>query len=187
MSDINATVDVKQPLRTVYNQWTQFEEFPNFMEGIEEVTQVDETTLIWRAQIAGIERTWRSRIVKQEPDQAIEWVSTEGSRNSGRVTFEALGPSTTRVQLALDLEPQDLVEKVGQGLGLVARRAQEDLDRFRQFIEDRFSETGAWRGQIRDGEVDGAGRSLLEAPPDVDPEGTGPSDSHDRLETGGQT
>lgn len=187
MSDVNATVDVSQPLRTVYNQWTQFEEFPNFMDGVEEVTQVDEATLIWRARIAGIERTWRSRIVRQEPDQAIEWVSTEGSRNSGRVTFEPLGPSTTRVQLALDLEPQDLAEKVGQGLGLVARRAQGDLDRFRQFIEDRFSETGAWRGQIRNGEVGGPGRSLLEAPPDVDPEGSGTPDSRNGLETGRQT
>jgi uncharacterized membrane protein len=187
MADVNATVDVNQPLRTVYNQWTQFEEFPNFMEGIEEVIQVDEKTLIWRAQIAGIERTWRSRIVEQEPDHAIEWVSTEGSRNSGRVTFEPLGPSTTRVQLALDLEPQDLVEKVGQGLGLVSRRAQEDLNRFRQFIEDRFSETGAWRGQIRNGEVDGAGRSPLEAPPDVDPEGSGTPHSRDGVDTGRRT
>ena len=186
MSDVNATVDVNQPLRTVYNQWTQFEEFPNFMEGVEEVTQVDEATLIWRAQIAGIERIWRSRIVKQEPDRVIEWVSTEGSRNSGRVTFEPLGPRTTRVQLALDLEPQDLVEKVGQGLGFVARRAQGDLDRFRQFIEDRFSETGAWRGEIRGGEVDGAGRSPLQAPPDVDPEGSGPPDSRDGFGNGRQ-
>ena len=187
MSDVSATIDVNQPLRTVYNQWTQFEEFPKFMEGVEEVIQVDEATLIWRAEIAGIERTWRARIIKQEPDRAIEWVSTEGSRNSGSVTFEPLGPSTTRVQLALDLEPQDMIEKAGQGLGFVARRARGDLDRFRQFIEDRFSETGAWRGEIRDGEVGGGGRSPLAAPPDVDPEGSSPPNSRDGHGTGGQT
>ena len=154
MTDVKATVDVNQPVTTVYNQWTQFEEFPRFMEGVESVVQEDDATLVWRAQVAGIERTWRSRITEQEPDQTIAWMSTEGTRNNGRVTFESLGPEMTRVRLALDIEPDDLVEKVGDALGIIDRRAQGDLDRFRDFIEARSAETGAWRGEIRDGNVE---------------------------------
>ena len=154
MTDVKATVDVNQPVTTVYNQWTQFEEFPRFMEGVESVVQEDDATLVWRAQVAGIERTWRSRITEQEPDQSIAWMSTEGTRNNGRVTFESLGPQMTRVKLALDIEPDDLVEKVGDALGIIDRRAQGDLDRFRDFIEARSAETGAWRGEIRDGNVE---------------------------------
>ena len=108
MTDVKATVDVNQPVTTVYNQWTQFEEFPRFMEGVESVVQEDDATLVWRAQVAGVERTWRSRITEQEPDQSIAWMSTEGTRNNGRVTFESLGPQMTRVNLALDIEPDDL-------------------------------------------------------------------------------
>jgi len=154
VTDVKATVDVNQPVTTVYNQWTQFEEFPRFMEGVESVVQEDDATLVWRAQVAGIERTWRSRITEQEPDQSIAWMSTEGTRNNGRVTFESLGPQMTRVKLALDIEPDDLVEKVGDALGIIDRRAQGDLDRFRDFIEARSAETGAWRGEIRDGNVE---------------------------------
>ena len=154
MTDVKATVDVNQPVTTVYNQWTQFEEFPRFMEGVESVIQEDDATLVWRAQVAGIERTWRSRITEQEPDRSIAWMSTEGTRNNGRVTFESLGPQMTRVNLALDIEPDDLVEKVGDALGIIDRRAQGDLDRFRDFIEARSAETGAWRGEIRDGDVE---------------------------------
>ena len=154
MADVKATVDVNQPVRTVYNQWTQFEEFPRFMEGVESVVQEDDATLLWRAQIAGVERTWRSRITEQEPDRSIAWMSTEGTRNNGRVTFEALDPTTTRVNLALDVEPDDFVEKAGEALGVIDRRAQGDLDRFREFIEARSSETGAWRGEIHAGNVE---------------------------------
>lgn len=154
MTDVQATVDVNQPVRTVYNQWTQFEEFPRFMEGVESVVQEDDATLVWRAQIAGIERTWRSRITEQEPDHSIAWMSTEGTRNNGRVTFESLGPEMTRVNLALDIDPDDMIEKAGDALGIIDRRAQGDLDRFREFIEARSTETGAWRGEIRDGNVE---------------------------------
>lgn len=154
MADVKATVDVDQPVSTVYNQWTQFEEFPRFMDGVESVVQEDDTTLVWRARIAGIERTWRSRITEQEPDRSIAWMSTEGTRNNGRVTFEPLGATMTRVHLALDIEPDDLVEKAGDALGLIDRRAQGDLDRFRDFIEARSTETGAWRGEVRDGDVE---------------------------------
>ena len=179
MADIKATVDVNQSVSTVYNQWTQFEEFPRFMEGVEEVTQEDDTTLLWRAQIAGVERTWRARITEQDPDRGIAWQSTEGTRNNGRVTFEALGPSMTRVYLTLDLEPKDFVEKAGEALGFIDRRAQADLDRFRDFIESRSTETGAWRGEVSGGEVDGPGRSSMETPAEVDPEGSTLSDLRD--------
>ena len=172
MGDVKATVDVDQPLSTVYNQWTQFEEFPRFMEGVEEVVQEDDATLRWKAQIAGVERTWRARITEQDPDRGIAWQSTEGTRNNGRVTFEALGPDTTRVYLTLDLEPKDFVEKAGEALGFIDRRAQGDLDRFREFIESRSSETGAWRGEISGGAVGGSNRSSLNTPSEVDPEGS---------------
>ena len=172
MADVNATVDVNRPVRTVYNQWTQFEEFPRFMDGVIEVKQLDNETLGWRAAVVGVERTWRSRIVEQDPDRVIAWISTEGTRNDGRVTFEALGPSTTRVHLALDLDPQDFVERAGQALGFVGRRAQSDLERFRAFIESLPTETGEWRGEIANGDVGGSGRSPLETPAAVDPEGS---------------
>ena len=172
MTDITGTVDVNQSLSTVYNQWTQFEQFPRFMEGVAEVVQVDAQTLAWRTKIAGIERTWRSRITEQDPDRAIAWTSTDGTHNFGRVTFEALGPSTTRVHLALNFEPNDFVEKAGEALGFVNRRAQADLDSFRKFIESQSAETGAWRGAIPNSDVGGTDRSPLEAPATVDPEGS---------------
>ncbi|HSL25942.1 MAG TPA: SRPBCC family protein [Acidimicrobiia bacterium] len=153
MASIDATIEVQQPLRTVYNQWTQFEEFPRFMEGVEEVVQLDEATLQWQARIAGVKRAWKARIVEQEPDRVVSWASIEGTRHDGRVTFEPLGPDTTRVHLALDLDPQDLVEKAGEVSGLIEMRAQDDLERFREFMEARPIETGAWRGEIHDGEV----------------------------------
>ena len=172
MADVNATIDVNRPLRTVYNQWTQFEDFPQFMDGVVEVKQLDNETIGWRAKVAGVERTWQSRIVEQDPDRAIAWISTEGTRNDGRVTFEALGPSTTRVHLALDLDPQDFVERAGQALGFVGRKAQTDLERFREFIEGRPMETGAWRGEISSGGAGEPDRSPVETPAAVDPEGS---------------
>ncbi|MEX2623120.1 MAG: SRPBCC family protein [Acidimicrobiia bacterium] len=151
MTNITATIDVDRPVRTVYNQWTQFEEFPEFMEGVEQVRQLDDATLAWTAQIAGVERSWRARIVEQEPDQVVAWTSIGGVANNGRVSFESLGPDATRVQLSLDVEPEGVVESVGAGLGLIERRAKGDLERFREFIESRPVETGAWRGEIEDG------------------------------------
>jgi uncharacterized membrane protein len=148
MSDVRATVDVDRPVRTVYNQWTQFEEFPRFMEGVEEVRQLDDDTLQWRAEIAGVEREWKAKIVEQVPDQVIAWSSTDGVANAGRVTFEPLGPTATRVELAMDLEPEGLVETAGDALGIIERRVKGDLERFSEFIEERSSETGAWRGEI---------------------------------------
>jgi uncharacterized membrane protein len=154
MADIRGTIEVERPVETVYNQWTQFEEFPRFMEGIEEVRQLDDSTLLWRARIAGVQRTWKAKIVEQEPDQVVAWTSLEGVQNSGRVAFEPIGPASTRVELALDLEPTDLAERAGEVFGIISQRAQGDLERFRDFIEGRAHETGAWRGEIHHGEVE---------------------------------
>ena len=150
MANINATIEVDRPVRTVYNQWTQFEQFPRFMEGIEEVKQRSDDTLSFTAEIAGVERRWDARIVEQEPDRVIAWTSIGGVRNNGRVTFEELGPDSTKVNLELDVDPEGFVEKAGDSLGLIEGRAKGDLERFRDFIEERPRETGAWRGEIHD-------------------------------------
>ena len=149
MSEIIETVDVNVPVRTAYDQWTQFETFPKFMEGVERVEQLDDTTLRWTAEIAGQKRTWKARITEQTPDQRIAWTSTEGARNAGVVTFHRLDDSMTRVTLQLDVDPEGPVENIGDALGFVQRRAKGDMERFKEFIESRGSETGAWRGTVK--------------------------------------
>jgi uncharacterized membrane protein len=136
MTDVIATVDIDRPVRTVYHRWTQFEDFPRFMEGVDEVRQLGEDTLHWRAEIAGVEREWKAKIVEQVPDQVIAWTSTDGVMNAGRVTFEPLGPSATRVELSMDLEPEGVAETVGEALGIIERRVQGDLERFSELIEE---------------------------------------------------
>ncbi len=149
MSEIIETVDVNVPVRTAYDQWTQFETFPKFMEGVERVEQLDDTTLRWTAEIAGQKRTWKARITEQAPDQRIAWTSTEGVKNAGVVTFHRLDENTTRVTLQLDVDPEGPVENIGDALGFVQRRAKGDMERFKEFIESRGSETGAWRGTVK--------------------------------------
>jgi uncharacterized membrane protein len=153
MSRIVETIDVAVPVRAAYDQWTQFEQFPRFMEGIDSVVQLDDRTLEWTATIAGIEQRWRARILQQEPDQVISWQSTSGARNDGEVRFESLHPSRTRVTLQLDVEPDTLIEKAGDALGFVERRVKGDMERFRDYIEGRGTPTGAWRGRVEDGET----------------------------------
>ena len=148
MASIETSVEVDRPVRTVYNQWTQFETFPRFMEAVEEVTQVDDMHLRWRAEIAGQERVWDAEITEQTPDQRIAWKSVEGAENAGVVTFHRLDDERTKVMLQLDFEPDGIVETVGDKLGFVSRRAEGDLGRFKQFIEATSSETGAWRGDV---------------------------------------
>jgi uncharacterized membrane protein len=148
MSKIMEAVDVRVPVRTAYDQWTQFESFPKFMEGVKSVRQLDDTTLEWVADIAGREKTWKATITEQEPDQRIAWTSTEGAHNAGVVTFHRLDDATSRVALQLDVDPEGPVENVGDALGLVTRRVKGDMERFRDFIEARGTETGAWRGEI---------------------------------------
>jgi uncharacterized membrane protein len=151
MSNITKSIEVDVPVSTAYNQWTQFEDFPQFMEGIESVRQLDDKTLEWKAEIAGVERSWRAEIVDQTPDRRVSWRSTSGSRNNGVVTFDALGDNRTRVNVEMDVEPEGVVENVGDALGILDRRVQGDLDRFKKFIESRGQETGAWRGEVQQG------------------------------------
>jgi uncharacterized membrane protein len=156
MSTIEKTIEVHVPLRTAYDQWTQFETFPEFMSGVEEVTQIDENHLHWTAQIAGVSREWDAEIVDQTPDERITWRSTEGVSNAGTVTF-AEAPAGTRVTLRLELDPEGVLEKAADALSVVERRTEGDLERFKAFIEARGAETGAWRGEVdpADAQVDG--------------------------------
>ena len=148
MSTIEQSIEVEVPLRTAYNQWTQFEEFPHFMEGVESVRQIDDTHLEWTAEIAGARRQWRAEITEQQPDERVAWRATTGIDNAGVVTFHRLGDRRTKVMLQLDVEPEGMVEQVGDKLGFVKRRAAGDLERFKAFIEERGAETGAWRGEV---------------------------------------
>ncbi|WP_370617805.1 SRPBCC family protein [Mumia qirimensis] len=156
MSTIQKTVDVSVPVRTAYDQWTQFESFPRFMEGVESVTQLDDKRLHWKADIAGVTREWDAEIVDQTPDERVTWRAVEGTKNAGTVSFASddLGRST-RVTLRLDYEPEGIVEKTGDALNIVERRVEGDLERFKEFIESRGAETGAWRGDVKPtGEVE---------------------------------
>ena len=155
MSQILESIDVDVPVRTAYDQWTQFEEFPRFMEGVESVTQVDDTHIDWAASIAGATKRWRAEITEQVPDQRIAWRSTSGAENAGVVTFHRLDDRRSRVTLQLDVEPEGPVESAGDALGFVKRRATGDLERFKEFIEERGTPTGAWRGEIAQDDVAG--------------------------------
>ena len=148
MSNIERSIDVDVPVRTAYNQWTQFEAFPNFMEGVEEVKQLDDKHLHWRATIAGKEEEWDAVITEQVPDMRVAWTNTTGAPNAGVVTFHRLADHKTRVMLQIDYDPQGVIENVGDALGFVERRVKGDLQRFKEFIEARQQETGAWRGEI---------------------------------------
>ncbi len=151
MSKIVEPVEVAVPVRTAYDQWTQFESFPMFMEGVEKVEQLDDTTLRWTANIAGQERTWKARITEQNPDERIAWTSIDGARNAGVVTFHRLDDNLTRVTLQMDVDPDGPVDNLGDALGLIERRVKGDLKRFKEFIEGRGVETGAWRGSVPQG------------------------------------
>src|SRR5438132_1939400 len=146
------SIEVNAPVRAVYNQWTQFEEFPRFMEGVEEVRQEGDKRLFWRAKIGGKVKEWEAEITDQVPDQRIAWESVDGSPNAGTITFEELGPDRTMVTATIEYEPEGFVEKAGDALGIPSGRVEGDLKRFRDFIEERGRETGGWRGQIGEGE-----------------------------------
>jgi uncharacterized membrane protein len=148
MAKIEQSIDVEVPVRTAYNQWTQFEEFPRFMEGVREVTQLDDKRLRWRAEVGGKDLEWTAEITEQHPDERIAWRSRSGARNAGVVTFHRLSDATTRVMLQLEYEPEGAVENVGDAVGVTSSRVKGDLWRFKEFIESRGGETGAWRGDI---------------------------------------
>jgi uncharacterized membrane protein len=153
MSTIDQAIELDVPVRTAYDQWTQFEQFPRFMEGVTKVSQLDDKTLEWTARIGGIERSWRAEITEQTPDRRIAWRSIDGAKNDGVVSFETTGDGRSRIRLQLDVEPSDPVEAVGDAIGVVAHQARGDLERFKGYIEARREPSGAWRGEVHDGDV----------------------------------
>ena len=148
MATIEKSIEVEVPVSTAYNQWTQFEEFRQFMEGVEQVTQLDDARLHWIAHVAGQRKEWYARISEQIPDERVAWVSEGGTFNSGVVTFHRLSEDRTKVMVQMEYDPESIVEEVGDKLGFVTRRVRGDLERFKEFIESRGVETGAWRGKI---------------------------------------
>jgi uncharacterized membrane protein len=155
MPTIEDTIEVQVPVQQAYNQWTQFEDFPKFMEGIESVQQLDETHVRWVAEIRGESREWTTEITEQEPDKKVAWKTIDGEvKNDGVVTFEQIAGGQTRVNVLMDVEGESAAENVaGDLLGVVKNQVRGDLERFKQLIESRGEETGAWRGEVRDGET----------------------------------
>ena len=152
MSRIETSIEVDVPVSTAYNQWTQFEEFPRFMDGVESVTQVDDTHLRWVASVGGSRHEWMAEISEQRPDERVAWHATDGKANAGVVTFHRLDEGRTKVMVQLDYEPEGLKESLGSALGSDERRVKADLDRFKELVESRRAESGAWRGEVERGE-----------------------------------
>jgi uncharacterized membrane protein len=155
MPKIEDSIEIQVPLRQAYNQWTQFEEFPEFMEGIQSVQQLDDTHVHWVAEIRGESREWTTEITEQQPDKKVAWKTIEGEvKNDGVVTFEPVAEDQTRVNVQMDVEGQSTSENVaGDLLGVVRSQVRNDLERFKQLIENRERETGAWRGEVRETEA----------------------------------
>ena len=150
MERIEKSIEVRCPVRTAYNQWTQFEEFPKFMSGVKEVRQIDDTHQHWHAEIWGKDKEWDAEITEQVPDQCISWRSITGDApNAGTVRFEPMSGERTRVRLTMEYEPQGAVENVGDALGVLSGRVQNTVEDFKKFIESRGVETGGWRGEVR--------------------------------------
>jgi uncharacterized membrane protein len=152
METVKETIEVNVPVSTAYNQWTQFADFPKFMEGVKSVEQLDDTHLRWVAEVGGESRDWQAEIVEQVPDQRIAWRATDDEGPNGLVTFEPLGEATTLVTVEMSYEPEGLKEQLGAKIGLDSRQVKEDLGRFRELVETMGSETGAWRGEVHSGE-----------------------------------
>jgi uncharacterized membrane protein len=148
MTTAKGSVDVKTYVTAAYNQWTQFEDFPKFMDGVEEVTQVGDRHLHWRVKIAGVEREFDATITEQVPDTRIAWKADGETKHAGVVDFHKLDMETTRVDLQLDMEPEGLAETVGDKLGVIERRVKKDLERFKELVEAQPHPTGAWRGEV---------------------------------------
>lgn len=155
MSKIEASIDVNVPVRVAYDQWTQFEEFPRFMDAVESVQQIDDTHLHWVAKIAGVRKEWDAEITQQEPDQRIAWNSTSGADNAGAVDFHRLDDEKSRITLTMDVDPEGVLENVGNAIGVPERQVEGDLERFKRFIEGRAVPTGAWRGTVEQDDVSG--------------------------------
>jgi uncharacterized membrane protein len=152
METIRESVEIDVPVQTAYNQWTQFEEFPRFMEGVESVKQLDDTHVLWNAEIGGQRREWRAEIVEQEPDRKIAWRAENDNGPNGVVEFEPLGEERTLVTVEIAYEPEGLTEQLGSKVGIDSRQVKEDVERFKNLVETRGVESGAWRGEVRSGE-----------------------------------
>ncbi|WP_026874701.1 SRPBCC family protein [Jiangella gansuensis] len=148
MSTATKSVDVNVPISTAYNQWTQFEEFPKFMQDVESIRQLDDRHLHWTVKIAGVKREFDTEITEQHPEERIAWHATGGVDQGGVVTFHKLDETTTRVTLQLEMEPEGMVETIGEKAGMVSRAAEQDMEAFKKFIEARGMESGAWRGDV---------------------------------------
>ena len=166
MTTVTESVEVAVPVHTAYNQWTQFEEFPEFMQGVDEVQQITDTRTHWVTSIGGVTREFDAEIVEQVPDQKVAWMSTSGIQQRGTVSVEPVDASHTRVTVEMQYEPEGIVEKAADTLGLLTRQVRGDLERFREFIESRGAETGAWRGEVPGGRT-GPGAVAGERPGDV--------------------
>jgi ribosome-associated toxin RatA of RatAB toxin-antitoxin module len=149
MTKVEHRILVNVPVSVAYNQWTQFEDFPHFMNGIKKVTQLSDDRLEWVAEIAGVRRRWEAKVLEQIPDSKVAWAATEGATNAGEVVFEDLGGGQTSVKLTLDYEPEGVVEKIGDKLNVVENQTEGDLKRFKALIEDERYASGAWRGTIQ--------------------------------------
>ena len=152
MATIEKTIDVGVPVSVAYDQWTQFEEFPQFMSGIVGVRQLDDSHVRWTAEVGGERKEWEAEIVEQEPDRVIAWRSVDGVSTSGRVEFEPIDKGT-RVSVAMEYEPEGMKESAGALFGVDSAQVEDDLERFRELVEAREVPTGAWRGTIESGEV----------------------------------
>jgi uncharacterized membrane protein len=157
MEKIEKSIEVGRPIRVVYNQWTQFEEFPRFMSGVKEVRQLDDTHVHWHAEIWGRDKEWDAEITEQVPDERISWKSVSGASTAGTVRFEPVGPERTLVRVIMAYEPEGAIENVGDALGVMRRQLGETVEDFKEFIEDRRYETGAWRGTVKNSQKQGAG------------------------------
>jgi uncharacterized membrane protein len=152
MAEVKESVEVNVPVSTAYNQWTQFEEFPSFMENVESVTQLDDSHLRWIAEVGGKRQEWKAEITQQVPDEIIAWRSTEGQENAGSVRFESLGADSTKIDVTLTWEPEGIVEAAADRIGISERALSVDLGRFKELVESRGVESGAWRGEVVEGE-----------------------------------
>jgi uncharacterized membrane protein len=152
MARVEESIDLNVPVTTAYNQWTQFEEFPRFMDGVESVKQIDDTHLHWVAEIGGKREEWDAEITHQDPDRKVAWRALDGHFNSGTVIFEPLGDNQTRMKVVMEHETEGLTETLGSALGADSRQVKGDLERFKEFVESRGTETGAWRGEVQQGE-----------------------------------
>ncbi len=148
MTTVEESIDVDVPIATVYNQWTQFESFPQFMDGVESITQTDDTHTHWKTKVGGVEREYDTEITEQHPEERVAWRSTDGTTNAGVVTFHKIAADKTRVMVQIDWAPSGLVEKAGAALGVDDHRVKADLKRVKAFIGAQGTETGAWRGDV---------------------------------------